>query len=46
MAYEGTASNVPKSVAVAESCVPQFEHVRASGVAHSSQNRAPCGLAC
>jgi hypothetical protein len=35
-----------QNLAVAESAVPQFEQVRASGVAHSSQNRAPCGFSC
>jgi hypothetical protein len=33
-----------QNLAVAERAIPQFEHVR--GVAHSSQNRAPCGFSC
>jgi hypothetical protein len=35
-----------QNLAVAERAAPQFEQVRASGAAHSSQNRAPCGLSC
>src|SRR3989442_14983049 len=35
-----------QNFATAESVVPQFEQLRASGVAHSSQNRAPWGFSC
>jgi hypothetical protein len=36
----------PYNFAVAESWLPQFEQVRASGVAHSSQNFAPERFSC
>jgi hypothetical protein len=36
----------PCNFAVAESWLPQFEQVRASGVAHSSQNFAPERFSC
>src|SRR2546425_9464030 len=35
-----------QNFATAESVVPQFEQLRASGVAHSSQNRAPWEFSC
>src|SRR5262245_16946200 len=37
----GMGTDAGQNLAVAERAAPQFEQVRASGVAHSSQNFAP-----